>query len=176
MAITKEKKKKIVTDLKEKVVRQKAMVLVGITGLKVKDIMELRKRLKKAGGELKVVKKSLANLVLQENKMTFEKGNYKTEVALALGYEDEISPAKTIYQFSKENDKVQILGGFLSNAAKTIEEIVALAQLPSKEELFAKLVGSISSPLSGMSNVLQGNIKGLIVALGAIKDAKTTTK
>lgn len=169
MAITKQKKQEIVAELKDKVDRQKAMVFVGITGIKVKDIVDLRKRLKKAGGELKVVKKNLAEIVLKGKKMAFEKGKYKTEIALAFGYEDEISPAKTVYQFSKENDKVQILGGFLENNPKNIEEIIALAQLPSKEELLAKLVGSISSPLSGLANVLQGNIKGLINVLAKAK-------
>ncbi|MDD5144751.1 MAG: 50S ribosomal protein L10 [Candidatus Pacebacteria bacterium] len=169
MPLSKEKKSKRIEELKDRILRQKSMVLLGITGLKVKDMTELRKRLKKSGGELKVIKKSLANIVLQENKISFDKKKHKTEVALVLGYEDEIMPAKTVYQFSKENDKVQILGGFLTNEEKSVEEVIALAQLPTKPELLSKVVGSISAPVSGFVNVLQGNIKGLIRVLGQIK-------
>ena len=169
MATTKAKKQQILTELKEKVAKQKATVLLSITGVKVKDLTDLRKRVKAAGGEMKVAKKNLAHLALKENQMEFEKNKHKTEVAFIFGYTDEVSPAKTVYQFSKENDKAQILGGFLGRDSKTKEEVIALAQLPSRDELLAKVVGSIYSPVSGFVTVLQGNIKGLITVLSKIK-------
>mgnify|MGYP001611996364 FL=1 len=171
MALTKTQKQKIIDDLKEKIAKAKAIVLVGIAGLKVKDISELRKKLKTINGNLKVVKKTLAERVLKENKLDFDKKRFKEELALVFGFEDEILPAKTVYQFSQENDKLKILGGFLEQKFQAAEEIITLAQLPSKEELLAKLVGSIASPISGLVNVLQGNIKGLIYVLNAIKKA-----
>ncbi len=169
MALTKTQKQKILQDLKEKIAKAKAIVLVGIAGLKVKDISELRKKLKTIDGNLKVVKKTLAERVLKENKLDFDKKRFKEELALVFGFEDEILPAKTVYQFSQENDKLKILGGFLEQKFQAAEEIITLAQLPSKEELLAKLVGSIASPISGLVNVLQGNIKGLITVLAKAK-------
>jgi len=169
MALNKTQKQKILDDLRDKVAKQKAIVLVGITGLKVKDISQLRKKLKAIEGNIKVFKKTLAEIVFKENKMEFDKRGYKEEVALVFGFKDEISPVKTVYQFSRGNDKLKILGGFLENKFKAKEEMIILAQLPAREELLAKLVGSLNASVSGLVNVLKGNIKGLTYILSSIK-------
>jgi large subunit ribosomal protein L10 len=172
MAITKAKKEEILTELKDKLSRQKSIVLVGITGLKVKDLSALRKQLRASGSELKVVKKTLAEKALKDQKIDFDKKTFKTEVGFVFGFEDEILPAKTVYKFSKTNENLKILGGFLEGLYKDGKEVVVLAQLPGKQELLAKMVGSLSSPISGFVNVLQGNIKGLVLALNAISKNK----
>jgi large subunit ribosomal protein L10 len=167
--ITKDQKSKILDSLKDKVARQKAMVFVDFTGLKVKDISRLRKELKKNKNEMKVAKKTLLNLALKDKNLEIAKDKLAGEVALIFGYNDVVSPARIAYQFSKTNPALKILGGFLENKFKEIEEIVALAQLPSREELLARLVGSVASPMAGFVNVLQGNIKGLMQVLSQIK-------
>ena len=167
--LTKTQKQKIIEDLKEKIAKAKAIILVGITGLKVKDISELRKKIKTIDGNLKVVKKTLANLAFKEKKLDFNKNKFKEEVALIFGFKDEISPAKIAYQFTLTNEKLKILGGFIENKLKEADEIINLGQLPTKEELFAKLVGTISNPISGLVNVLQGNLKNLVYVLSQIK-------
>jgi len=167
--ITRDQKSKILDELKEKIAKQKAMVFVDFTGLKVKDISRLRRELKKNQNEMKVAKKTLLNLALQDKKLEIAKDKLTGEVALIFGFKDEISPAKTIYQFSKTNPALKILGGFLENKFKEIEEIIALAQLPGREELLARLVGSVASPMTGFVRVLQGNIKGLMQVLSQIK-------
>jgi len=182
MSQTKEQKKKIVDELKELLSEQKAVVLIGISGLKVKELSELRKKLKASGSKIKVLKKTLAKLAFAEKKLEgdedkssssiFDKEEMKTELAFVFGLEDEISPAKEVFQFSKGNESLKILGGFIEGRFKEAEEIVALAQIPSKEELFARLAGSISSPISGLVYVLQGNIKGLILSLNEISKSK----
>jgi len=172
MALTKEQKKKIIEDLKEKIARQKAMVFAGIEGVKVKDLSNLRRNLKAQNCEIKVAKKTLLELALKEKGIAVGLKSLEGEVALVLGYKDEILPAKITYEFSREKANLKILGGFIENKFKEAEEIIILAKLPSREELLAKLVGSISSPISGLANVLQGNIKGLIYALSAIKTNK----
>lgn len=169
MALNKTQKQKILDDLRDKVAKQKAIVLVGITGLKVKDISQLRKKLKAMEGNIKVFKKTLAEIVFKENKMEFDKKGYKEEIALVFGFKDEISPVKTVYQFSRGNDKLKILGGFLENKFKAKEEMIILAQLPAREELLAELVGSLNASISGLVNVLKGNIKGLTYILSSIK-------
>jgi len=129
----------------------------------------LRKELKKNKNEMKVAKKTLLNIALQNQKLEIAKDKLTGEVALIFGFSDEVSPARTVYQFSKTNPALKILGGFIENKFKEIEEIVALAQLPGREELLARLVGSVASPMSGFVRVLQGNIKGLIQILSKIK-------
>ncbi len=169
MALTKNQKQKILEDLREMFSRQKAIILVGITGLKVKDISELRKKIKSIEGNLKVVKKTLAELVFKENKMDFEKDKFKQEMALVFSFESELPLFKTVYQFSQQNQNLKILGGYFENSFKETGEIITLAQLPSKDELMARLVRGLKSPISNFVNVLEGNIKGLIYALSAIK-------
>ena len=169
MALTKEQKKKILEDLKEKIAKQKMMIFVDFTGLKVKDLFELRKRLKKADSQLKVVKKTLLNLALRQKKIEIGKEILKGEIASVFGFKKEIIPAKIVYQFSLENPNLKILGGFYEDEFKEAEEMVTLAQLPTKEELLAKLVRSISAPILNFVNVLQGNLRGLVSILSQIK-------
>ena len=73
------------------------------------------------------------------------------------------------YNFSLKNENLKILGGFLENQLRNMEEIIILAKIPSKQELLAKFIGSIKAPMSGFVNVLQGNIKGLVYVLSQIK-------
>jgi len=100
----------------------------------------------------------------------FDSREFEGQLGLVLGFEDEVSAAKLSHQFAKKNANLKILGGFFENEMIGLEKVTALAQIPSREELLAKFVGSISSPISGFANVLQGNIKGLIYALNAIKN------
>jgi len=169
MALTKEQKKKILEDLKDKIAKQKAMILVGISGLKVKDISDLRRKLRAADGNLKVAKKTLIEKAFKESNLAFDKNKYKEEVALVFGFKDEIRPAKTVYQFGLANEKLKILAGFLENKFREVEEIVALAQLPIREELLARLAGSIQAPVSNFVRILEANIKGLITVLAKAK-------
>ena len=169
MALTKEKKQKIVADLKDKISKHKAIVFISITGLKVKDFFELRKKLKIVDANLTVSKKTLIEKAFKESNIDFDKNSHKEELAFVFGFKDEVSPAKAVYQFSKENEKLKILGGFLEGKIKESEEMIVLAQLPAKDELLAKLVGSIASPVSSFVRVLQGNIKGLVTVLSKIK-------
>lgn len=169
MALTKAQKQKIVSDLKEKIDRQKSIVFADFTGLKVKDLSALRRKMKAADGELKIAKKTLISLALKEKKFAVDLKKLQGEIALGFGYKDEISPFKIIYDFAKEKEGLKILGGLIAKDFYEKEKAIELAQLPTRDELLARLVGSISSPLSGLINVLQGNLKGLIYALSAIK-------
>ena len=84
-----------------------------------------------------------------------------------------MAPAKILEQFSKTNGAVKIIGGVIERKFITAAEVIALAKLPSKQELLAKLVGTINAPISGFVNVLAGNLRGFVQVLNAIKDQKT---
>lgn len=170
MALTKEQKQKIVEKLKENIAQQKSMVFVAMEGLKAKELFDLRKRLKAADCLLIVAKKTLLDVAFKEKKVGIDPEKLAGQVALVLGFKDQISPAKIPYNFSLENKNLKILGGFYENKLRDAEEIITLAKIPSREELLARVVGSISAPISGFVNVLQANIKGLIYIL---KQAKT---
>jgi len=169
MAFTRAQKQTVLQDLDEKIDRQKAIIFIDFTGLKVKDFSNLRKKIKAVGDELKVVKKTLMEIAFKKAKIEADPKEMPGEIALVFGYKDGMGPAKTIYQFSKENEHLKILGGFFEDKFRTAEDIIVLAQLPSKEELLAKLLGTISAPVSNFVRVLQGNIKGLITVLAKAK-------
>lgn len=171
MALLKAQKQKIIEDLKEKIQRQKIIIFCDFTGLKVKDFSDLRTKLKITGNELKVAKKTLMVISSKNFNATLAEEIKKMigEISLVFGYQDIISAAKTVWQFSENNPNLKILGGFFEGKIRQAEEVIALAQLPSKEELLAKLMRSISAPVSNFVNVLQGNIKGLIYVLAKAK-------
>jgi len=170
MALTKAQKQKILEDLKEKIAKQKAVVFFDFTGLKVKDLSSLRKKIKAAGSEIKIAKKTLFGLAFKEAGFALDSKKLKGETALVFGYKDEISPAKIVYQFSLENPNLKILGGLIeSQKLLDAEQIIELAQLPSKEELLAKLVGVLSAPVSNLVYALNYNLRGLVYVLSRIK-------
>ncbi len=168
MAQSKEEKKKILEELKEKFSQQKIILILDFTGLKVKEFFGLRKDLKKIDSQLKVAKKTLIQLALKDKKLDMDIKKMNGEIALVFGFGDENQTLKTVWRFSQKNKKLKILGGILENEFVNKEKVIELAQLPSREELLAGLVRTISSPISSFVNVLEGNIKGLLYILSKI--------
>ncbi len=170
MAQTKEQKKKSLEKLLENIDKQKSMVFVAYEGLKASDMFQLRNTLKQAGCKILVVKKTLLALALKEKKIDLKTKDLKGQIGLVFGFEDELSASKISYNFSKENENLKILGGYFEDKVIDPQNVISLAQIPSKQELLAKVVYSISSPVSGLANALQGNLRNLVFALsGAIK-------
>jgi len=172
VALTKEQKKRAVEDLKKNIDKQKSIVFVDFSKVNSKDIFAFRRKLKAAGCTLKVSKKTLLGIAFGEKYALIwkqAKEQIPGQLAVVFGIEDEVAPAKFSVQFSKENENLKILGGIFENKFIDKIEVVALSSIPSKEELMAKLVGSIASPVSGFLNVLQGNIKGLLNVLSKAK-------
>jgi large subunit ribosomal protein L10 len=170
MAITKEKKRKILEELKEKIERQKIMIFVDFTGVKSKDLFLLRRKLKELGNEMKVAKKTLINLALKEKNLNvIDVRKILGEVSVIFGMKDEISSVKTVYEFSKENKNLKILGGILEKSFIGPEKIEELAKLPTKEELLAKLVSDISAPISNFVYLLKSIPQSLVFVLSQIQ-------
>lgn len=164
--ITKEQKKEIIKDLADKLSLQKTVVFSDYTGLKVNQIQELRSQLREKEIDCQVVKKNLINLALK--KANFDKVDIKGlpgQIVLVLGYQDEILPAKILYNFSKGNESLKILAGLVNKEYLDEEAMIKLAKLPAREELLAELVGCLKAPISGLPNVLQGNLRKLTFIL-----------
>lgn len=170
--LTREQKKEIVNNLAQEIKDSKAVVLVDYKGLSVKGMTELKRELKKENSNLKVIKKNLIAVALEKAGIEMDVKSLEGQMAISIANEDEVSSAKIIDKFAKTNEGVQILGGLLGEKAMDHKEVKALAKLPSKEELLAKLVGSLKSPMSGFVNVLKGNQRSLVYALRAIADSK----
>lgn len=163
--ITKEQKKEIVNNLKDRLANIKAMIFTDYQGLKVNEIQELRRALRAKKIDYKVLKTSLIKKALDDSGIKIEESIYSRPVAIAISETDEVEPSKIVYDFNKKNEKLEILGAIVSGEFYNTGQIKALALMPSREELYAKVVGSISAPLSGLVNVLQGNLRGLVSVL-----------
>ena len=171
MAKTKLQKKEIIEDLKQNLINQKAVVFVDFQGLGAKTLSELRNNLKETDCFLKVTKKTLLRLVfesLKEPSLKEEVNNMQGELALVFGLKDEIIPSKIIYQFSKENENLKILGGIVKDKEYkflTVQEVIDLALLPSREEVFARLIGTLNAPVTSLVDVLKGNLRNFVFIL-----------
>ncbi len=171
MALTKKKKNEIIEEVKDRLKEQKSMIFVDFTGLDANKIVDLKKTLSKENCKMKVVKKNLFRVTLQqeENNLWEKVSEIPGQLAIIFGFEEENSSPKLIYNFSKENENLKILGGFLNEEYKTTEEVITIAQLPGRQELLSSLVGSISSPPSNLVYALKGNLQNLISVLSQIK-------
>ena len=172
MALTKEQKQKQIKALKEKVSKQKSVIFVDFSKVPSKDMFGLRRALKEAGCNLKIAKKTLVRIAFGQSNISFwnkMKASIPGQLALVFGIEDEIAPARISNKFAKDHESFKILGGIFENRFIEKDKVLALANLPSREELLQKAVGSIASPMSGFMNVLQGNIKSLITILTKVK-------
>ncbi len=170
MPKTKAQKHSVLQNLIDKLDNMKSAVFVNFSGIPVKEIDGLRQDCKKEDVKYEVTKKTLLKKALAEKGL--EAKNFEGEVATVIGLGDEVTPAKLIAEFAKGHENMQILGGILEGKLIEKDQVVALAKLPGRDELIAKAVGSIAAPLSGMVNVLQGNLRNLVYALNAIKESK----
>ena len=172
MPKTKRQKAQEVASIKEKVERSKAVVFANFAGLTVKDVTQLRKLCREAGGEYLVAKKTLMRKAFTDAKLDVDPEKFPSEVATIFGYEDEVAPSRVVVQFSKDHPAVKPFGGLLERRYVDGAKVRELSALPSKLELIAKVVGSVRAPLSGMVNVLAGNLRGLVQVLKALSEKK----
>ena len=168
MSKKKNEKKEKVKEFKKLLEKQKSLVFVDFRGLKTDEIKELKEDLRKNDAEFKVFKKTLAEIAFKENNIDFKRKDWEGQLAFIFGFKDEITPFKIAYNFSKKNENLKILGGFVGGEIIFREEALSLAQMPSREELLAKVVSSLSAPLQNLHYCLSANIKGLVYALQAL--------
>lgn len=175
MPKSKIQKGEIFRDLNEKIKKSKSVIFAGFDALGVKDNEALRAKLRGENGEYYVAKKTLLNRALQENKLDINVRDFAGKVAAIFSYEDEVAPAKILGNFRKDKDKenrIFFLGGILDGKLLSKKDVESLSALPSKTELYAKLVGTLNAPISGFVNALGGNLRNLVNVLKAIEEKK----
>jgi len=173
LADNKSVKQQIVNEIKEKLQRAGAIVLVDYRGLNVEEVTELRKRFREAGADYKVYKNTLMTRAFNELENESLIPYLTGPNAIALGYDDPVAPAKILADFAKDHDKLEIKAGIVDGKFIDVDGVKTLASLPSKEVLVAQVLGGLNSPITGLVSVLQGNIRNLVYALNAISEQKT---
>ena len=145
-----EMKKGVVAEIAEKLQKSASCVVVDYKGLKVEELTELRTKFREAGIDYKVYKNTLVRRAAAEvgNMAQFDDVNLVGTNAIAFGYEDPVAPAKIVNDFAKTHPKIELKMGFVEGEFYDAENIKKLAEIPSRDELIAKLLGSLKAPVS----------------------------
>mgnify|MGYP004503827957 FL=1 len=150
-----EQKKKVVADLVGSIKAAQAGVLVDYRGITVEQDTKLRKQLREAGVEYKVVKNTLTRFAANELGFQELDEQLNGPTALAISDTDPVAPAKIISDFAKEAETISIKAGFLDGKVISLDEIKQLASTPSRDVLIAKIMGSLNAPVSKLVRTLQ---------------------
>ena len=167
---TKAFKEQKIESIKEQLSKAQVAIVTEYKGFSVEEITKLRRNLQKAGGDYTVTKNTLAKIAAKGTDFEVLIDSFKGPIALALGFEDQVSPAKTMVAFIKEAKKGEIIAAALDGKLLSVEEAKALATIPSREEIYAKMLGCINSPASGMANSMNAVITQLVRTLDAAKE------
>ena len=168
--ISKEKKHKIVEELLENITKAKAIYFTAFSGLDVSKISQLRDNLRRIDTKAKVAKKTLADLSFQKAGFDLNiRDQFNNSIMFEFAFGDPILSAKTIWQFSKQNENLKILGALMNGKMLNPNEVIQLAQIPSQEVLLGRLVASLASPIRNFNYVLKDNMIKLIYALSALQ-------
>lgn len=166
---------KLVEETKKMLEDSEGFVLTEYRGLTVSEITNLRRKLRQDRCEYKVVKNTLLKLALEELGYPAFDSYLVGPTAVAFAREDVIKLVKDLIDFSKEKEKLVVKAGFVEGQVLSSEDIIRIARLPSREELVAKMLGSLKSPLYGLAQVIIAPARGLAVAFSEIAKQKEAT-
>ena len=175
MAISRTAKEQAVDILSGELGRIKLAVMTDYRGLTVREVEDLREVLRAEGITYRVTKNTLLRLAASKNPALAEidPANFNGPMALAMGYDDEIAPARVIFQFAKKHDALEIVGAITGDGQYLdAAQVKALATLPTREQLLGQVVGTIAAPLTGFVGVMSGNVRSIINVLNALSEAK----
>ena len=168
-----EDKKRIAQDLRERFDKSKVIIVTDYKGLNVTNINALRRKLREADVEFKVVKNSLLIRAAEDTDVAQINEYFKGPSAVAISYDDPVAPAKVLSEFAREFKALEIKVGVMGNKVLDLSAIKALSDLPSREAL---LLGQVLSAMNGVSTgfvrALNDNIGRFLNVLTAIKDEK----
>ncbi len=175
MAITRTAKEQEVEKLSGELGRIKLAVMTDYRGLTVPEVEELRATLRSEGMTYRVTKNTLLRLAAAQNPALaqIDPAAFSGPMALALGFDDEVAPARVIFQYAKEHSALEVVGAITGDGQiLTAAQVKALATLPTREQLLGMVVGTIAAPLTGFVGVMAGNVRSIINVLNALSEAK----
>ena len=170
---TKAFKQDKVSQIKEKVDKAQVAIVTEYKGYSVEEITNLRRALQKEGGDYMVTKNTLAKLAIKDTPYEVLAETLKGPIAIAFGFNDQVAPAKALSKFIKDTKKGEILAAAMDGRLMSAAEAKALATLPSKEEIYAKMLGCVNSPATGIVGSINAVMASLTRAVAAVRDQKS---
>jgi large subunit ribosomal protein L10 len=161
-----------VAEIKDRFSRASSVILADYRGLTVKEMQALRVKLRESGAELRVYKNTLAQIAMRELAMPDLGGLLEGPTAFLFAFGDPVAPAKALVDFTKEHKALEVKGGFIERSITGADGVKALASLPAREELLAKLARSLAMPISSFARVLNAPAGALARALREVAEQK----
>jgi len=165
------KKQKIVEGLSE-IFESSGVYLIDYRGLTVKEMEELRNKIRNLDSNLKVIKNRLAIKYFEKNKSDIGREVFNGPIAIAYSKEKFVEVAKAIVEFEKESKKIEIKKGFVENKLVERDDIISISKLPSRDQLMAQLAFSIAMPLKKFGMSLSAPLRNMLILLKNLKDKK----
>ena len=170
---TKAFKQDKVSQIREKIEKAQVAIVTEYKGYSVEEITNLRRALQKEGGDYMVTKNTLAKLAIKDTQYEVLTETLQGPIAIAFGFEDQVAPAKALSKFIKDTKKGEILAAAMDGRLMSADEAKALATLPSKEEIYAKMLGCVNSPATGIVGSINAVMASLTRAVAAVRDQKS---
>jgi large subunit ribosomal protein L10 len=166
--MSREKKAKIIDSIEEEFNTCTIGILTDYRGLGTAQLTAVRRKVQESGGDYKVVKNTLARFAATRTGREGLVESLVGPIAIAFGYDDITNPAKALAAFMRESRlNIDIKGGFTGDTILTPQQVTSLSTLPTREQLIAKMLGGMNSPISGLVNCLSSPIRGLLGVLQA---------
>ena len=174
MAMTKARKHVLKGEIAERLKKANAAIVAEYRGLKVSELTDLRVRLRESQSEFRVIKNRVTKVAIREEagNVSAISDSLKGPVGLVIVYGDPAKAAKSVLEFGKDKENFKVTSGVLDGKAVSAADIKTIAELPTKDVLLARLVGTLVAPHRGILGVLCGVPRQLVQVIGAIKDKK----
>jgi large subunit ribosomal protein L10 len=163
----------VVEEVRSRLDRSDAVIVTGYRGLKVKDLANLRRTLAPLGGEYRIYKNTLAKIAAGEGDREGFKDLLSGPTGLAFVQGDAVAVTKTLREFARANPLLIIKGGLLGKSVLTPAQATALADLPSREQLLARLAGALAAPMQTMAGLLAAVPRNFAYGLSALRDKRS---
>ncbi len=168
-------KEAVVAEVAERMKDAKSIFLTEFVGLNVQEITQLRRAFSGAQVEYRVVKNTLARISAKQAGCEELLDHLQGPTAMAFGMDDPVAPAKVIKEFSKKNEKLKVRACLFEGVMFGEDRLVEIADLPTREEILAKLTGVLQAPISNLAFALKGVVSKLVYTLDAVREQKEKT-
>ena len=170
MAITKERKEEVLSQYADWMKRSQAVILVEYTGVKMKDLDNIRAKIRDAGGEFHIVKNTLARRAFTDNGMEFPSDYLVKSTAVSFAFTDPASTAKALTDATKGLEYIKVKGGFMSGQTLNAAQVKALADMPPLPVVRAQLLGMLQAPAGKLVRTIAEPARGLAAVLKAFSE------
>lgn len=166
MALTRDQKKVQLQELKDKMDQSQSVIFANYIGLTVAEVSDLRRKLRKAGAEMKVAKKTLMRIAAEEKGLpTLDESQMTGPVACIFSMQDPVAGAQAAFAYGKEHPQVKFLGGIFEGKILSKADAMTLATIPNRQTLLGTFAGMIQSPLRSFASICNSPLSGFARAL-----------